>query len=72
MEKAFDFVYADPANFSPPTVYGVYAVSGGKLFTLGPLPIKVADPRVGISAGPIPVEPLIEDRRASSVVESVF
>ena len=41
---------AQALGFSPPTVYGVYAVSGGKLFTLGPLPIKVPDPRVGISA----------------------
>jgi hypothetical protein len=41
---------AQELGFSPPTVYGVYAVSGGKLFTLDPLPIKVPDPRVGISA----------------------
>jgi hypothetical protein len=41
---------AQALGFSPPTVYGVYAVSRGKLFTLGPLPIKVPDPRVGISA----------------------
>jgi hypothetical protein len=41
---------AQALGFSPPTVYGVYSVSRGKLFTLGPLPIKVPDPRVGISA----------------------
>jgi hypothetical protein len=41
---------AQALGFSPPTVYGVYAVSGGKLFALDPFPIKVPDPRVGISA----------------------
>ena len=41
---------AQALGFSLPTVYGVYAVSGGKLFALGPLPIKVPDSRVGISA----------------------
>ena len=41
---------AQALGFSPPTVYGIYAASGGKLFALDPLPIKVPDPRVGISA----------------------
>jgi hypothetical protein len=41
---------AQALGFSPPTVYGVYAVNGAKLFALDPLPIKVPDPRVGISA----------------------
>ena len=41
---------AQALGFSPPTVYGVYAVSGEKLFTLDPLPIKVPDPRVNVSA----------------------
>lgn len=33
-----------------PTAYGVYVVSQGKLVDLQPLPIRVPDPRVGISA----------------------
>jgi hypothetical protein len=33
-----------------PTVYGVYAVSEGKLYELDPLPLKVPDARVAISA----------------------
>jgi len=41
---------AQALGFFPPTVYGVYAVSGGKLFALDPFPIKVPDARVGISA----------------------
>jgi hypothetical protein len=47
---------ANPASvaralgFSPPTTYGVYAVNGEKLSALDPLPIKVPDSRVGISA----------------------
>jgi len=41
---------AQALGFSPPAAYGVYAVSGGKLFALDPFPIKVPDPRVGISA----------------------
>ena len=41
---------AQALGFSPPAVYGIYAVNGGKLFGLDPLPIKVPDPRVGISA----------------------
>ena len=41
---------AKALGFSPPTAYGVYAVSGEKLFALDPLPIKVPDSRVGISA----------------------
>lgn len=38
------------AEFPLPTVYGVFAVSAGKLYELEPLPIRVPDPRVGISA----------------------
>jgi len=41
---------AQALGFSPPTAYGVYAVSDRKLFALDPLPIKVPDPRVGVSA----------------------
>jgi hypothetical protein len=37
-------------GFPLPTVYGVYAVSEGKLYELDPLPLKVPDPRVAISA----------------------
>jgi hypothetical protein len=33
-----------------PTSYGVYAIERGKLTTLTPLPIKVPDPRIAISA----------------------
>jgi hypothetical protein len=50
LREANSATVAQALGFSPPTVYGVYAVSRGKLFTLGPLPIKVPDPRVGISA----------------------
>jgi hypothetical protein len=38
------------ADFELPTDYGVYALSGGKLFQLDSLPIRVPDPRVAISA----------------------
>jgi hypothetical protein len=37
-------------DFELPTVYGVYALSEGKLLQLESLPIKVPDPRVAISA----------------------
>jgi len=37
-------------GFPLPSVYGVYAVSGGKLYGLQPLAMKVPDPRVAISA----------------------
>lgn len=37
-------------GFPLPAVYGVYAVSGGKLYGLQPLAMKVPDPRVAISA----------------------
>lgn len=37
-------------GFPLPTVYGVYAVSVGKLYELDPLPMRVPDPRVAISA----------------------
>jgi hypothetical protein len=37
-------------GFPLPTVYGVYAVNEGKLYELDPLPLKVPDPRVAISA----------------------
>ena len=33
-----------------PSAYGVYALSGGRLYPLEPLPIRVPDPRVAISA----------------------
>ena len=33
-----------------PTVFGVYAISGGKLYELEPLPQKVPDARIAISA----------------------
>lgn len=37
-------------GFPLPAMYGVYAVSGGKLYGLQPLAMKVPDPRVAISA----------------------
>ena len=44
----------DAANntlgFALPTVYGVYAVNAGTLYELDPLPIKVPDARIAISA----------------------
>src|SRR5262249_46197376 len=43
-------VGAQALGFPLPTVYGVYAASEGKLFELDPLPIKVPDARVAISA----------------------
>ncbi len=36
-------------NFTLPTLYGVYAESGGKLWQLESLPIRVPDPRIAIS-----------------------
>jgi hypothetical protein len=41
---------APAPDFPLPTVYGVFAVSAGKLYELEPLPIRVPDSRVGISA----------------------
>jgi hypothetical protein len=41
---------AQALGFPLPTVYGVYAVSEGKLYELDPLPLKVPDARVAISA----------------------
>jgi hypothetical protein len=41
---------AEAFGFPLPRVYGVYAVSEGKLYELDPLPLKVPDPRVAISA----------------------
>lgn len=37
-------------GFTPPRVYGVYAVNNGKLYELDALSMKVPDPRVAISA----------------------
>ena len=37
-------------DFPLPSVYGVYAESGGKLYALEPLAMRVPDPRVAISA----------------------
>jgi hypothetical protein len=39
-----------PLDFPLPSIYGVYAISGGKLYELEPLAMKVPDPRVAISA----------------------
>lgn len=39
-----------PAGVPLPTAYGVYAIDHGKLSDLQALPIKVPDPRVGVSA----------------------
>jgi hypothetical protein len=50
LREASSASVAQALGFPPPTVYGVYAASEGKVFTLDPLPIKVPDPRVGISA----------------------
>jgi hypothetical protein len=41
---------AQALGFPLPSVYGVYAVTGGKLYELDPLQLKVPDPRVAISA----------------------
>jgi hypothetical protein len=41
---------AQAVEFPLPTVYGVYAVSEGKLYELDPLPLRVPDARVAISA----------------------
>jgi hypothetical protein len=41
---------AEALGFPLPKVYGVYAASEGKLYELDPLPLKVPDPRVAISA----------------------
>jgi hypothetical protein len=41
---------AQALGFPLPSVYGVYAVSEGKLLELDPLQLKVPDPRVAISA----------------------
>jgi hypothetical protein len=38
------------SGFPMPSNYGVYALDGGKLSELAPLPIRVPDPRVAISA----------------------
>ena len=40
---------APDLGFPVPSSYGVYALDGGKLAELNPLPIKVPDPRVAIS-----------------------
>jgi hypothetical protein len=44
------FAGADTLGFPVPRVYGVYAASEGKLYELDPLPLKVPDPRVAVSA----------------------
>ena len=41
---------AQAVEFPLPTVYGVYAVGEGKLYELDPLPLRVPDARVAISA----------------------
>jgi hypothetical protein len=41
---------AEALGFPLPRVYGVYAASEGKLYELDPLPLKVPDARVAISA----------------------
>jgi hypothetical protein len=41
---------AESLGFTPPRVYGVYAVNDGKLYELDALSMKVPDPRVAISA----------------------
>jgi hypothetical protein len=41
---------AQSLGFTPPRVYGVYAVNDGKLYELDALSMKVPDPRVAISA----------------------
>jgi hypothetical protein len=41
---------AEALGFPLPRVYGVYAASEGKLYELDPLPLKVPDPRVAVSA----------------------
>ena len=41
---------AQTLGFPLPTVYGVYAASEGKLYELDPLPLKVPDARIAISA----------------------
>jgi hypothetical protein len=41
---------AEALGFPLPSLYGVYAASEGKLYELDPLPLKVPDARVAISA----------------------
>ncbi len=41
---------AEALGFPLPKVYGVYAASEGKLYELDPLPLKVPDARIAISA----------------------
>jgi len=41
---------AEALGFPLPRVYGVYAESEGKLYELDPLPLRVPDPRVAVSA----------------------
>jgi hypothetical protein len=60
---------AQALGFSPPTVYGIYAESGGKLFALDPLPIRVPDPRVGVSAMiPEPSHVTVPDGKLTFVI----
>ncbi len=52
-----------------PKAYGVYAVSGGKLFPLELLPGRAPDPRVAISAAiPTPSTVVLPDRHIKFVV----
>src|SRR5262249_9995804 len=41
---------AEALGFPLPRVYGVYAAGEGKLYELDPLPLRVPDPRVAVSA----------------------
>ena len=60
---------AQALGFPLPSVYGVYAVSEGKLHALDPLQLKVPDPRVAISAMiPNPSRVKIPDGKVQFVI----
>ena len=60
---------AQALGFPLPSVYGVYAVSEGKLYALDPLQLKVPDPRVAISAMiPNPSRVKIPDGKVQFVI----
>jgi hypothetical protein len=60
---------AQALGFPLPNVYGVYAVSEGKLYALDPLQLKVPDPRVAISAMiPNPSRVKIPDGKVQFVI----
>jgi hypothetical protein len=58
-----------PDNPLIPKAYGVYAVSGGKLFPLDLLPGRAPDPRVAISAAiPTPSKVVLPDPHVKFII----